>query len=162
MIRFEINQEIVPARLRLSGAWLHKLFAVVSRNLELRGTHTHSIAFVDHRTMRHLNRTYRGQDRVTDILSFAPTSTLRIKGGSGELRNLGELLLAWPYVRDQAEKNEKTLSDELALLLIHGVLHLCGYDHETKKDAAKMLPLQDRILRDFLKRYRLSLSKGSL
>lgn len=141
MIRWELNQEIVPASVRLRDAWLDKLFARVSDHLRLRGAHTLSIAFVDHRTMQRLNRTYRHKDRVTDILSFATV------GGPG---SLGELVIAWPFVRTQAKKKKKTLLEELALLLIHGVLHLRGYDHEARKDAAKMFPLQDSILSDFL------------
>lgn len=142
MIRYEINHGPVPQALRLEDGWIRRLLRVIERHLRLRGTHTLSIAFLDHPTMRRLNRTYRNKDRVTDILSFA---------GVGEPTSLGELILAWPYVRRQAKKNKKLLTEELALLLIHGVLHLRGYDHETRPDAAKMEPLQDRILKNFLK-----------
>lgn len=151
MIRYEINQERVPKVLRLEDIWLRRLLRTIERHLRLRGTHMLSVAFVDHATMRRLNRTYRNKNRVTDILSFQLPRSLHGRGQREGDKSLGELILAWPFVRDQAKKNKKTLQEELALLLIHGVLHLRGYDHETKKDAAKMLPFQDRILRNFLK-----------
>lgn len=142
MIKVEVNQTLLPRQAQVLHVWLARLLRMIAAALRLRGTHTLSVAFVNHRTMQRLNRTYRNKDRVTDILSFAEV---------GERNSLGELILAWPYVRDQAKKNKKSLTEELALLLIHGVLHLRGYDHETKKDAAKMEPLQNRILKDFLK-----------
>lgn len=143
MINYEINQEKLPDSARLAHAWLRCLLRTIERHLRLPGTHTFSIAFVDNATMRRLNCTYRDKDRVTDILSFARV---------GEPGSLGELILAWPFVRAQAKKQGKTLEQELALLLIHGVLHLCGHDHETKKEAAKMLSLQGIILRQFLEK----------
>ncbi|MBI4133399.1 rRNA maturation RNase YbeY [Candidatus Uhrbacteria bacterium] len=143
MIRPQINQALVPAPSRIALPWLKRLLRAIEKRLRLRGIWTLSIAFVDHRTMRRLNLTYRDRGRVTDILSFA---------GVGDGQSLGELVLAWPYVRDEAKRNKKSLKEELALLLIHGVLHLVGYDHETARDASKMLPLQEKILQDFLKR----------
>lgn len=139
MIEYEINQELVPARLRVKEVWLKRLLRAIERHLRLRGIHTLSIAFVDAKTIRRLNRTYRGEDKTTDILSFPEV------GGD---RALGELLLAWPYVKKQAKKQGKVLKEELALLFIHGVLHLYGHAHKTKKDAKKMFDLQDKILKD--------------
>lgn len=133
---------LVPATLRLTNMWTQKLLRMTAKHLRIRKSYRLSIAFIDHRTMRRLNRDYRDKDQVTDILSF---------NGSGEDDFLGELLLAWPYVKMQARKNKKTLKQELALLLIHGMLHLWGHDHETTKDAIKMLPFQQKIFNDFLK-----------
>lgn len=141
MIRCEINQALLPAGSRIALPWLKRLLRAVEKQLKLRGIRLLSIAFVDHRTMRRLNRAYRGKDHVTDILSFAGV------GGQG---SLGELILAWPQVRRQAREHGKTLKEELALLIVHGVLHLRGYDHETLPDARQMLPLQEKILNQFL------------
>jgi probable rRNA maturation factor len=134
VINYEINQTVIPPLHRLKKPWLTHFFQIMNSYLRLRKSYTVSIAFIDGRTMRRLNREYRGKDKVTDILSFA-----------GEGDDLGELLLAWPYVQKQARKNSVSLEEELTRLLVHGSLHLRGFDHETKPDAAKMLPLQEKI-----------------
>lgn len=87
--------------------------------------------------MRTLNRIYRNKDRATDILSFAEI---------GGPKSMGELIMAWPYVQKQAKQKKVTLMQEVALLVVHGALHLKGFDHETKADAKKMFLLQDQIL----------------
>ncbi len=154
MIVAELYQRIVPREFHIKSSWLKKVLRAIEKRLKLRGTHTLSIAFVDHATMRRLNRTYRNKDKVTDILSFITAPPLRERGGRGELRrnscDLGELILAWPYVKNQAHDLGKSLNEEIAFLLVHGVLHLRGYDHEKKSDAARMFPLQEKIYADFL------------
>lgn len=152
MIRFEINQKIVPDKFRLHFAWTNRLLKAIEKQLKFRGIYALSVAFVDNKTMKRLNLVYRGKNKVTDILSFAggqndffPFAKVEIK------RDLGELILAWPYARQQAKKKKKTVKEELALLIVHGILHLWGFDHETEKQAKKMLPLQQKILDNFFK-----------
>ncbi|MBI4280578.1 rRNA maturation RNase YbeY [Candidatus Uhrbacteria bacterium] len=140
MIRAEVNQTLLPSRWRVSPRWLQTLLNVAARILRLRSAGSLSLAFVDHRAMRRLNRSYRGKDRVTDLLSF---------GGRKDQKFLGELLIAWPYARRQAKARGKTWEEELALLIAHGLLHLRGYDHETKKESRVMFSLQDKILKQF-------------
>lgn len=141
MISFEINQELLPSRYRLQEIWVKRLLRAIEKHLKLRGATMLSIAFVSQLTIRRLNHDYRGKDQVTDILSFE---------GVGGKKSLGELILAWPYVAKQAKQKKVSLEQELALLLIHGVLHLKGYDHETDLDAQLMLPLQNKILASIL------------
>jgi probable rRNA maturation factor len=86
--------------------------------------------------MRTLNRTWRGKDSPTDVLSFP----------SGEPGGfLGDLVIDVPYAGRQARSRGHTLAREVQILLAHGVLHLLGYDHET--DDGQMFRLQKRRVR---------------
>jgi len=106
---------------------------------------------------RQLNLQFRGRDYATDVLSFAPSkpSSLPITPGSlpialgnfpVEPGNLGELVFCVPVIKKQAQEHKLTVEEEFFYLLIHGVLHLLGYDHEKNdKGAAQMYRLQDGI-----------------
>lgn len=101
-----------------------------------------SIELIGDRRMRRLNCVYRKKDRTTDVLAFAmresdnPCPTL-----------LGDVVISVPTALRQAREAGRTLEDELAALLVHGVLHLCGYDHErNEKEAARMHRRQQAIL----------------
>jgi probable rRNA maturation factor len=87
-----------------------------------------AIDFVDSARMRELNRSHRGIDRPTDVLSFPVDGT----GPTAGPRELGDVVICREYTADVTEA------------VVHGVLHLCGYDHET--DEGEMLELQDRVL----------------
>lgn len=77
--------------------------------------------------MRTLNRGYRGKDRTTDVLSF-PFREGPFPDAAG--RALGDLVLSWPVAERQAREAKEPLVREIDRLLVHGVLHLIGYDHE--------------------------------
>jgi rRNA maturation RNase YbeY len=101
-----------------------------------------SIELIGDQRMRRLNREYRGKDRTTDVLAFAmresnnPCPTL-----------LGDVVISVPTALRQAREAEQSPDDELATLLVHGVLHLCGYDHErNEKEAARMQRRERAIL----------------
>lgn len=86
--------------------------------------------------MKKVNLQFRGKDYVTDVLSFAPTSR----------ESVGELLFCPSVLKKQARLNQHSLDNELTYLLIHGILHLLGYDHERSKAAEKkMFLIQDRL-----------------
>ena len=84
-----------------------------------------SIKFVGDARMRRLNREYRGNDQATDVLAFA----FREAGGPPSLM-LGDVVISVPMACRQAKSFGHSLSEELARLFIHGLLHLVGYDHE--------------------------------
>lgn len=83
-----------------------------------------------------LNKTYRGKDRPTDVLSF----TL------DDPNTLGQLVISIPRARQQAEDLGQTLEEELRFLFTHGLLHLLGYDHEEPEDEKQMLQKTYAIL----------------
>ncbi len=102
-----------------------------------------SIDLVADGRMRRLNRQYRKKDRTTDVLAFAmresasPVSAL-----------LGDVVISVPTAQRQAKEGGRALSEELAWLLVHGVLHLCGYDHErSDAEARRMKRREQAVLR---------------
>ena len=92
------------------------------------------------RLLRRLNREFRGVDRPTDVLSFPDGA----REGDG-CRRLGDIAISVEAAAAQAGASGWTLAEVLDRLVVHGVLHLLGYDHET--DAGEMMSLQGRILR---------------
>jgi probable rRNA maturation factor len=106
-----------------------------------RGDATLTIAFVSDPVIRRLNRDYRGKDRPTDVLSFP----LGWKGGTNaEGEHLGDVVISTDSAIAQAEDAGFALERELGELVIHGVLHLCGYDHETDQGDMNRLELKLR------------------
>lgn len=108
-----------------------------------------SVSVVGDRKIRRLNREYRGEDRVTDVLSFGygdrPDYDLSDKGKP--TLQLGDILICLPQVKRQSRLGGGSLKDEFALLVVHGTLHLLGYDHATEKDERWMDGLERRALR---------------
>ena len=86
-----------------------------------------SIAFVGDKTIRKLNKTYRGIDKATDVLAF-----------SGEDEFLGEVIINCAQIKRQAKKFGNSVRQELIFILVHGLLHLLGYDDKTEKGRAEM------------------------
>ncbi len=101
--------------------------------------------------VRQLNRLFRGIDGPTDVLSFANMET---KAGESAgfipppdgLQHLGEVIIAYPQATRQAAENGHSVEREVALLVIHGVLHLLGYDHDTPEQEAEMRARETAIL----------------
>ncbi len=104
------------------------------------------LTFVGDRRMQRLNRDFRGKDRTTDVLAFA----MREAKVPGVRRNktfpLGDVVISIPTALRQARRGHRTLDEELAILLVHGVLHLCGYDHERSRSEALRMERQERIV----------------
>ncbi|MFH1574186.1 MAG: rRNA maturation RNase YbeY [Acidobacteriota bacterium] len=99
-----------------------------------------SVAFVGSRAIRSLNRSYRGRDSATDVLSFDYADAT---GVTDALR--GEIVICPAAAWDQAGRWRTTPEREVRRLLVHGILHLLGFDHE--RDRGEMLRLQRRLLR---------------
>lgn len=103
-----------------------------------------SVLLVNDRRMRALNCDYRGKDRPTDVLSFAMGEGEPIQG---EPSVLGDVVISLPTAWRQAAEKGHPLEREVTILLIHGILHLLGYDHEgEEREALKMERLEKRLL----------------
>jgi probable rRNA maturation factor len=109
---------------------------------------TLSVSFVGDATMRRLNREHRGKDRTTDVLSFpqyepfaAPT---RAAGGEPELL-LGDIVVSLDVAARQAAEYDAALDAEIERLLVHGLLHLLGHDHEEPRERAAMRREERRL-----------------
>ena len=86
-----------------------------------------AVAFISDRRMKELNKFFRGKDSTTDVLSF----TQEPDEFDPDSNNLGDIVISVEQAAKQAEENGLTLENEIKQLILHGVLHLCGYDHET-------------------------------
>lgn len=111
-----------------------------------------SVVFVNDRIMQELNRIWRGKDKTTDVLSFPMQDDVWScieRGGDVPLPELGDIVISIPQAIRQAGEYGVTLSEELARLLVHGVVHLLGYDHERGSGEARaMRSLEAAILRE--------------
>src|SRR5690606_41338213 len=90
-----------------------------------------------------LNSTFRGKDSTTDVLSFP----FEKEAFEPDTNNLGDIVISAEQAERQAAENGLTLEDEIKQLILHGVLHLCGYDHETDSGEmnARELELRDKL-----------------
>jgi probable rRNA maturation factor len=102
------------------------------------------IRVVGARASRRLNREYRGKDKPTNVLSFPASASERELAGS-----LGDLAICAPVVAAEARAQRKPPAAHWAHMVVHGVLHLHGYDHETPRQAQAMEGLEVEILRGF-------------
>lgn len=131
-----------PVRKKYSARRLKKIAAAVldivgAREAEL------SVAFIGDREMRRLNARYRGKDYATDVLSFPAEANW-----PGGARLLGDVIISVNKAASQAKERGRSLDQELATLLIHGIVHLLGYDHErSTKEAKRMKRLENKIYR---------------
>lgn len=131
MLSAELDQSSLPASARLSKRVVTVILTEVERRVGKRAEGGISVAFVSEREIRHINKMYRKKDKVTDVLAFEFP--------------LGEILICYSQAKRQAAERGHTVKQEVLDLLIHGILHVLGYDHERPKDAKIMLPLQKKI-----------------
>ena len=101
-----------------------------------------SVLLADDDAIRELNRSWRGKDKATNVLSFPAPA---MPGAPGP-RHLGDIALAYETVLREAEAEDKTFHDHATHLLVHGTLHLLGYDHELEADAEIMESLEVEAL----------------
>ena len=101
-----------------------------------------SIKITGDQEIQELNTAYRGIDKATDVLSFVAD----YYDPDLESRYLGDIVISFPRAAEQAEKQGHPVRSELQLLVIHGVLHLLGYDHGSVDQKAAMWKIQNQIL----------------
>ncbi len=132
------SQNIVKLNSRqLKGAAFKTLSFIKKKNAEL------SIYIVDDCEIKYLNYRYRGVDRPTDVLAFSMTEGEELKGAEGIL---GDVVISAQTALRQARGNLKKTIDEINLYLVHGILHLIGYDDDSAKSRKKMEDMQNNIL----------------
>lgn len=106
-----------------------------------------SVRIVNAEEMRALNKQYRGKDKATNVLSFTAGKVADLPADVPVV--LGDIVVCAGVVHDEAVEQRKTLVDHWAHILVHGALHLLGFDHETDTQAAEMEALETRILADY-------------
>ena len=128
-VQFGLDADALPSRQRLRAWAARALLGPVSAALRV----------VDAEEGLALNRDFRGRDYATNVLTFP-------YGEDEDARLCGDIALCWPVVCREAAEQGKPLFDHCAHLVIHGMLHLQGLDHEDEREAAVMEALETRIL----------------
>lgn len=112
-----------------------------------------SVVLTDDETIAALNRDYRGQDKPTNVLSFAALDAAQdadfVPPMAGQAWSVGDVILAFETIEREALEQNKSLRDHFAHLVVHGTLHLLGYDHEDSHEADIMESLEIRILKKY-------------
>jgi probable rRNA maturation factor len=103
-----------------------------------------SVTLADDETVAQLNAQWRGKPKPTNVLSFPADQDIAIP--PGELRPLGDIILAAGVVRAEAAQQSKPLADHFSHLVVHGILHIMGYDHLDDAQADEMESLEKEIL----------------
>lgn len=108
-----------------------------------------NVRLTDNATIQQLNREFRHQDKPTNVLSFP------LRGDEnfnifleGELLQLGDIALAYEIIEQEAKEQHKTFKDHFIHLLVHGTLHVLGFDHITDEEAEEMETLEIEILKE--------------
>ncbi len=127
-----------------------------SKALDLKDNTEMSVTFVNNDEIKEINSKYRGVDRATDVISFA------IEDGDDDFplimddemaaeipENIGDIFVSIDKVAEQAEFLDHSYERELGFLVVHGFLHLNGYDHMKQEDEDVMFPLQRKIMDDY-------------
>ncbi len=111
-----------------------------------------SLAITGQARIQELNREYRGLDRPTDVLSFSLTEAGDGESAAGFISppdgaiHLGEVIISWPQALLQARESGHSIRKEMAVLVVHGVLHILGYDHEKPEMEPAMTAREKEIL----------------
>ncbi|TMF97270.1 MAG: rRNA maturation RNase YbeY [Chloroflexi bacterium] len=104
-----------------------------------------SVLITDDEMVRRLNREYAGEDTPTDVLAFSLTEGEEFASPDDVLR-LGEVIISYPTARRQADDAQRPVRDEIEHLLVHGVLHLLGYDHAEPAEEERMRGREHELL----------------
>ncbi|HAG91935.1 MAG TPA: rRNA maturation RNase YbeY [Bdellovibrionales bacterium] len=134
---YSINQSGKALPQKMLDRWLNQCEKQLpKRDQKLLKSKEVLIVFVSRKHVKNLNKNFRGKDYPTDILSFE----------SMEDHQIGELVLSPEVIFAQAKRTGLSYHRELCYMILHGLLHLLGYDHETsQKEAKKMFDLQNQI-----------------
>ncbi len=132
--------------------FLETLAPVLEKHIAF--THTQkaelTVVFSNDDEVHGLNKTYRDKDQPTNVLSFTNLSVDELENAKPENDlNLGDIILAYETVQKEAQQEQKEFLDHTKHLVIHGVLHVLGYDHMTQEEEQEMESLEIDILKEF-------------
>ena len=130
--------------------WARRIAQTVLKAEEVAPPYEVSLVFTDSETVQQLNRDYRGVDEPTDVLAFCMLSQKEVDSSFAlppdGVTRLGEVIISYPQAVEQASEQGHSSERELALLIIHGILHLLGYDHEEAEEESKMRTRERELL----------------
>ena len=122
---------------------LEQVFILVSNSEGLEDANV-NLSFISSKEMQSLNKQYRGLDKDTNVLSFENQDISR-----EHTKNIGDIAICYPYVVDEAKKENKELDNHITHMFIHGTLHILGYDHENESEANNMELKEIELLSKF-------------
>jgi probable rRNA maturation factor len=134
----------------VDAGWAKKITRQVLKTEGVAPPYEVSLVFTDSETVRQLNRDYRGVDEPTDVLAFHMLPQKKNDSSFAlppdGITRLGEVIISYPQAKEQATEQGHSPEKELALLVIHGTLHLLGYDHEEPEEESKMREKERELL----------------
>jgi probable rRNA maturation factor len=135
---------------KLDFKHLEKVCRYISRKFDPDNERAINIIFIDDKSMRDMNREYRDIDRTTDVLSFSYLEDSIGKELAGSQNIIGEVYISPSTARKNSRQQEGSWNFglEIILLIIHGILHIFGYDHERDEEKAEMYNIQDSLIHD--------------
>ncbi len=138
----------------VSKKYIFEVLTITLKNLK-KTKGSISLSVVGEQRMKTMNREYRKKDYVTDVLSF-PSDSKSFFGNNiinkSEDKEFGDIIICPKQIERQAREYKITYKEEFTRMLVHGVLHLLGYDHIKKKDAKIMFPIQEKIVSKIMKK----------
>jgi probable rRNA maturation factor len=142
-----ITIQIVPRfRARVDEGFLRRVAAEALSQEGVEGETELSLIITDDEAVRELNRRFRGVDAPTDVLAFGAEAEEHFVVAPENPPYLGDVVISYQRALAQAEELGHTVGEELKLLVIHGILHLLGYDHQEEADARKMREREEKTL----------------
>lgn len=128
--------------------------AAAMEELQLKDDTEMSVTFVDNQEIQEINREYRNKDQATDVISFAIEDEMEEEFSAvfeefDLPRDIGDIFVSVDKIKEQAEEYAHSFDRELGFLIVHGFLHLNGYDHMTEEDEKEMFDLQRKILDNY-------------
>ena len=137
MIDVNISKKVIAP---FSDNWIKKVVGLVAKE-EKKIKGELEIIVVGDKEIKRINNNSRGKDNITDVLSFAWKEDTVVNSDV-----LGEIYICYPQIKRQSKIWEVSEREEFARMLIHGLLHLVGHDHDNEKKSKKMFDLQEKIL----------------
>ena len=133
--------------------WVRKIVRQVLKAEQVASPYEVSLVFTNADRVKQLNRDYRGVNEPTDVLAFHMLPERQSDSSFAlppdGVTRLGEVIVSYPQALAQAKERGHSLERELALLIIHGILHLLGYDHEESREAKKMREREKELLEKY-------------
>lgn len=136
---------------------IQDIIFLAAKRINLNDAFQVDISIVDTHTIRHLNKMYRGKDKSTDVLSFALEENSQdddfpeviLKEDDSFVKILGDIVICDEKIIEQAQAYGHSFERELAFLVVHGFLHVNGYDHQTPTEEAEMFRIQEEVLQEY-------------
>lgn len=141
MVNIEFNNETKEKEIYIDE--LNKLINYAVKYMKLDNIEF-GVIFVDNKKIQEINREYRNIDRETDVITFRLADYEKVVYNNIDI--LGDIYISLDKAKNQSLEYNHSYLRELSFLLVHGFLHLLGYDHMNKEDEVKMFNLQEEIL----------------